>query len=105
METSELWRGVVHNFAGKYLGEKTIRGNSALECQRRLQDWFEMWFPWDDISLTCHRLVAVGPEVVSGKRPRPLEPEPLLQAARLWPVEAPAGAPEPRSVPVELRYI
>jgi hypothetical protein len=93
MEDSELWRGVVHNFAGKYLGELTVRGANALECQQRLSDWFERWFPQTDIQLTACRLVTRPPEVLLASRPRPLEREPLVQG------------PAQRSVPWQQRYL
>ena len=98
-ENSQLWRGVVHTFAGKYLGELTVRGDSPLECQQRLTDWFNNYFHQADISLTACRLVTRGPEVLLATRHRQPQPQ-------LWPVAGPPAAARPeRSVPPSQRYL
>ncbi len=101
---SELWRGVVHTSAGKFLGEKIIRANGEEDARQRLMAWLDRVLPpgCDDIALTACRLVTKGPEVLLAARP--LEPEPLEQPVRLWPVEAPPEPRETRAVPVEQRY-
>lgn len=106
--SSQLWRGVVNcTYTGRFIAEKVVRGVDYSACSEQLSEWFRgLDLGGGDWTLTAHRLVSRPPEVLLASRPRPLEPEHkhLEQPARLWPVEAPTGAPEPRSVPVERRY-
>jgi hypothetical protein len=98
---SQLWRGVVNDFAGKYLGELTVRGNSDLECHQRLQNWFDKWFAYrEDVSLTACRLVTRGPVILLARGH--WQPQAQLTRA-LWPVDPPAPR-DCRSVPPSQRY-
>lgn len=100
---SQLWRGVVNTFAGKYLGELTVRGNSALECHQRLEDWFGKWFGYrDDVSLSACQLVTKGPVVLLTSRHR--QPPAQQTIPRLWPVDGPVAARTPRTISPSQRY-
>lgn len=102
---SQLWRGVVRDFDGKYLMEFVIRGTSASECHQLLRDRFDKFFGnRQGVSLCASQLVASGPEIALASGRGHGDSQALLSTASLWPVAAPELTREPRSVPVGLRY-
>ena len=99
---SQLWRGVVNcTYTGRFIAETVVRGDGPDDCIQQLSQWMDdLDLGSGDWTLSTHRLVARGPEILLARGH--WQPQ-AQRSPALWPVDPPAPR-NCRSVPPSQRY-